>query len=144
MVPCVQDGNSNSIYFTRLLRELNDLLYVKYLEECLNHSNCFSNYMMRTWIHNTVVFKLLKLWGLGLNEMPYRCLITLKKHMELNMFSLNRDREMETHVFHLSNSSQMTPWTTSRNHTTIEHSLKTRMSSSKCGIDCISVGNCGQ
>lgn len=69
----MQDGNSNSIYFTRLLRKLNDLLYVKYLEECLNHSNCFSNYMMRTWIHNSVVFKLLG--GLGSNEMPYRCLM---------------------------------------------------------------------
>lgn len=46
--PCVQDGNSNSTYFTGLLRELNDLLYVNHLEECLKHGDCFSNYMMRT------------------------------------------------------------------------------------------------
>lgn len=55
--PCVQDGNSNSTYFTGLLRELHDLLYGKHLEE--KHSNCFSNYMIRTLIYNSVVFKLL-------------------------------------------------------------------------------------
>lgn len=143
MLPYVQDGNSNSTHFTKLLRELNDLLYVKYLEECLNHSHCFSNYMMRTWIRNSVVFKFLKLWGLGSDEMPYRCLI-IKKHIELNTFSLNRDKEVETYDFHLSNPSQVTPWTISRNHTTIDLSLKTRMSSSKCAIGWVSVGNCGQ
>lgn len=58
-LPWVQDRNSNSTYFTRLLRELNNLLYIMHLEEYLKHSNCFSNYMMRTLIYNSVVFKLL-------------------------------------------------------------------------------------